>query len=64
MRYTAKHNTKSHTVTVHSSNCSCVASGSIWVVEAATVKDAVEQVKIDEDCELRGIKVKSAECAK
>lgn len=45
--YTAKHNPKKHTVTIHSANCACVASGSVWTIKADSVKEAVEIAKED-----------------
>lgn len=45
--YTAKHNVKKHTVTIHAPDCACVASGSVWTIEASSVKEAVEIAKED-----------------
>lgn len=38
--YVAKHNVEAHTVTIHKANCSCVASGSVWTILAATPAEA------------------------
>jgi hypothetical protein len=45
--YTAKHNVKKHTVTIHSANCTCAASGSVWNIEANSVQEAIEVAKED-----------------
>lgn len=45
--YTAKHNVKKHTVTIHATNCNCVASGSVWSIEASSPQMAVEVAKED-----------------
>lgn len=45
--YTAKHNVKKHTVTIHLTNCTCVATGSAWTIEADSAQEAVEVAKED-----------------
>jgi hypothetical protein len=45
--YTAKHNVKKHTVTIHAANCTCVASGSVWTVEANSPQEACEVARED-----------------
>jgi hypothetical protein len=45
--FTAKHNVKKHTVTIHAANCTCVASGSVWTVEADNAEAAVEVARED-----------------
>jgi hypothetical protein len=57
-------------ITIHAAWCSCVTgknsakTGYQWGLEATSLTDAIAEVKNSEDADGRGIKVKTAPCAK
>ena len=66
----SKSTAKTLAISIHAAGCSCVGgqnnakTGYKWGLEAASLTDAIAEVKSTEDADERGIKVMAAPCTK